>query len=675
MDKVALHQKIDRFTVSPCGDVSTFSEEDQNLIVIPSGFDLQLGFKYAKNLLAEMHNVRLIGDGVTLRHVWPAWVANQGRLLLTELGAYNVWNIFEVTRELRLDIKQWLDQIFKGVIPGIDGNSIFYGSAAQRFLQPMLQSFPVLIGLVERHGPAKYYCVDDKWLGFDQFKILVERTGGSLKVLESSRKQLWPAKLWPVTFVMVSAVVLILAVLDQLNWFFKADPSRKKLRQLRQSQAARPHPRLWVALIPDWLRINRHVLDSVALPKIKCNEDIGILLLGNLSPGLRSEANMRAHVGNELWPGLGELRFHLEKCIVDQVGTVESLAELFTVLFRSIVCSIRIIFKLANSSRQVYHGSFHVDLSKCIIDLVKLITKDVFNATASEYATRAVLKRYNFKQTRVVFCGSALVSESLADLFLQHAGATTIDLLHGTGALFWIGMEESQASMRGVWTYHDVRAAEMFGSKAVAIGIPWGFVSRSRVINRRVRNILISSGYAHLGTVIQGCYRFVPFQNELIEVVKLIHGVFRDRFCFRWRPHPADNKSFINKTLESVRNVELSRNISFAEDLTWCDLLISSVSTTLFESLFASVPIFVHVIPFLSGHPAVANFDQSRCFFLANDLLTPFTRSISQLDAGDPEALAPEEQTRLTLFGSVDKPATIENCFSDFETTGTFKNV
>src|SRR5688572_14182218 len=106
-----LPAKIAQYTVQPASDGDWDRTETSEIVVIPPGAELALGFECARKLLDQGRRVRLIGDGVTLRHAWPEWVPGRCDFLLTELGAYHHrWKLAELTQSVRADIETWLDE-------------------------------------------------------------------------------------------------------------------------------------------------------------------------------------------------------------------------------------------------------------------------------------------------------------------------------------------------------------------------------------------------------------------------------------------------------------------------------------------------------------------------------------------------------------------------------------
>jgi hypothetical protein len=649
-----LAAKIASLTVYPRAEASHPATTE--IVLVPPSADLAVGFDRSQELLAEGRQVRLVGSGVTLTSVWPDWVHQSDGLLLTELGAYHTGQVAAATLAVRQDIEAWLNQVFADVVPGLPCGQVFYASAANRFLQPVLSAMPVLLGLVGIHGTARFHCVDESWAALEVLRYLVSGSGGTMTGGPSSRPVPWAAQI-----AVLGTAALVAAVVDVVRWYLKAGPSRARLRELRIQSIRRPNPSLWVVLVPDWMRANRHVLESVVPGALDRADPLGVLLFISLNPGMRSEANMRAHVGDELWPGLGALRDSLSRCVVDQITAAESLPALARVTALAVGRSTRVLFRLATRPAAVRRGAFHLDLSRHWLSVIKLATQDVARTAAAEQATRAVVARHDLRGAHVVCSNSTFAPEAASDLLLQAAGATTIDFYHGAGDADWVGSEQSRSSIRCVWTYADAEANQGFGQPTIVAGMPRTIMPNRRAAGTATQRVLIMSNYCHRATRIGSRWPQLPFQNELLRLPGLLRQALGERFQFRWRPHPADNEGAVQQTFAQTSGVEISRGRPLEEDVAWAEIIVSSVSSAAIEALLAEVPVFLHCIPEYSETPVVLRFHPSRRFVWARDLALPFGRCVEALDAGDAGALAPERETRFLLFGPGGEPESLED--------------
>jgi len=181
---------------------------------------------------------------------------------------------------------------------------------------------------------------------------------------------------------------------------------------------------------------------------------------------------------------------------------------------------------------------------------------------------------------------------------------------------------------------------------------------------QQLRNVHIMSSYAHRDTRHGDRFTHLPFQGELLRVVTLLENEFPGRFCFRWRPHPADDPIEVQKAYQGLHNVELSSRSSLQEDVEWADILISCFSSAIFESLMADAPIFLHLIPDTGVLPIAQCFDASRTFFWAEEIVRPFSECIHLLDARNRNALAPERRACRAVFGADASPHNAQEYFT-----------
>ena len=641
-------ETILRYTVCPA-DPGAVSEAVQDVVLVPYGSDLAAGFELARQCRQSQSRVRLVGHGVTLEPSWPGWLKNDAKLLLTELGAYRDTAPVEASRPARESIHRWLSTVLEGVVPGIPAGDIFYLQSSLRLFMPMLEASIHLPNLLERNPGARFHCAAEsspvKQLLADLLDPGAERDGSSPR--------------WKLKITALGLGAMAGTILRQVRRFRQESPSRARLRALRSSEAAQPCPTLWLALLPDWFRFNRHVLESVAQPAIESQMPVGVLFSGPLMSGMRVESELSRREGGELWPALGPLRTY-DRCVIDQIASAESATAFLRVVGRMLRRSLRAIFRLAAHGPRAGIGHERFNLNPLSWTLAKLVTQDVFNALAAEEAVREVVQRHSFRGAQVVFAGSAQPGESVADRVLQAEGATTTDFLHGYGVEGWLAFSPSQSSQRCVWTRADAATMEGFGQKVVVAGMPQTVVPRTRPAKRRVENVLIMSNYVHRDQRRPWGYHFLPFQTELVRTAGLIRSQVRDYLRFRWRPHPADDEAVVQETLRANPGIELSRGRALQEDVDWAEIVISSQSSVAIESLLAGVPVFVHIQPPSPEAPYILAFDASRRFFWARESVPLFAACVRAMESGDPAALEPERRTRVALFGPSGEPPRLD---------------
>jgi hypothetical protein len=639
---------IEDFTISPVERCL----QPTDVVFVPRGTDLRQGFEYARTLLQHGRSVRIVGSGVTLHQNWPKWVTTEPNMLLTELADRPIEGLLEFL-PMRAGIEEWLDTIFADVIRGFRGSQIFYGEAAIRLFMPILEPFTTLANLAKRTGAARYHCVDERWIGLEMLQNLAEQNNGILVTVARHKSVFWPILLFVTGLVAFAGTAL-----DQLRIYVKEAPARAELRRRRSHSCDTIVPHLWVMLVPDWIRINLHVLESVVKPALQRGEQLGVLLSGSLQSGARMDSNLRAHIGSELWPGLGLLQDRSDEYKVDQVISPESTQEFLRVCTKALRQSVRVLNRLACRSSRIRSGALHFDLAKHKWQLAKLVTKDVWTAIAVERASRAAIQRHSFADTNVVLVGASVSSLAVADLILQKASATTVDFAHGS-PVTWLSDTPSVSTFKCVWTRADAIPAETFGQSALVAGLPRTVAKNFRHPGYKATNILIASNYATVDSLIGSCLPFLPYQEELLAVVPLIREIWAQRFQFRWRPHPTDMQWAVSATLKQYPNVDLSHGCSLGEDAAWADIIITSSSSVVPQFLLAGVPVFLHVRHSLLHASEVAYFASERKFFLASDLQEPFTQCIAALDSCDPLALDAEKRTRVAFFGSTGEPASL----------------
>lgn len=615
-----------------------------DLVLVPRGSPLGPGFEMARRLLDRGAHVRLVGEGVTVRTVWPEWVAGQDRLVLTELGAYVTVESVERAAEATDDLKEWADRVFSGVVPGQRGSDIFYGAAAMRIFWHRLMAYPALVGVVASHRAGRYHCSDPRWPGIGLLSWLCREAGGELLPVERPRRRGRIA-----SFLAVSVAALALTVLHQVVLYLRSGRSRRKLRDIRKRSIS-DSKRIWLVLSPLWARSNRHVLSTVLEPLVRDGVWPGVIAYGDIRPGRKDEQRLNRFISKEIWPGLEMSDEDLVKCSFEQVGNPESIGQLAACVWQGTVRSLKVILRFVNDGLAAGRGPLKVDLSDRVPTVARLATVDVFRAVASERATARAIGRHDFGDSLVIFTASGTWPEmTVPDLLLQRAGATTVDFWHGvTGA--WYYFYPLVSSLRSYQIECDARAALCDRWPFVVSEVTDRLLPDRDRPGRKTTNILIVSAYAHRDTLNDGTLPGLPFQSELLGVVDQIRSVFGDRFRFRWRPHPADLDEPVREAHGGLRDVELSRGAPLEEDARWADVIVTCFSTVAFEALSLRVPIFLHTIPGLRDFPSVLGFHRSRKFFYASEIVRPFTECIRALDEGDPTVLEPEREAGETLF-------------------------
>lgn len=665
-DRTLLLRKLERYSRRPGGAGAGLAQADERVVLVPPRAvgetfqghraPLGLGFERARTLLAQGHRVRLVAHGATIRGAWPEWAASCGRLTLTELGAYRMGNPSDETRPLAADVRAWLDRLFEGTVEGIGGGSIFYASAAGRFLQVLFEAVPYVHGLAEAHPRARFDCVDTDWVGLRLLERRIEPQGGWL-----GRRLALASAAWPLKVAIHFAYRFVRAAAGQVRNFLRSAPSRRRLAKLRARKPAQD-PSVWLGMVPDWKRINRHVVDGVAVPALERGDRLGVLLCTTLLPGERFDHALGERRGSKLWPALDLLGESADDIAVDQVVGPEHWGGLIRVLLRGAGRSAAIALRLARSSPLLSSGSLQLDLSPHLPAVAALGTTDVLQALAAADAVGAAQRRHDFSGAAVVFAALNLVETTTVDQLLQQAGGTTVDFVHGAGGDNWYGMTETTASYRAVWTRTDAETCRKLGARPLFVRLP-GARHLSSQGAAGIRKVLLLTNYVHVDTAAAG-FPLEPFQIELLEAVTLLASTFPELREFRWRPHPSDDRTIIKRAARLILGLDLSLDQPIGRDLDWADIVVTSPSSTVPQALLAGRPVFVHVTPALLSLTDIQAVHPDRCFFYADELAALIQRFLAAVAQDAGRALAPERETFAALFGDspdelADLPATL----------------
>lgn len=647
-----LREKLERYSRRPDGAAVNEAQAEELVVLVPpravgeaintERAPLGIGFELARSLLDQGQRVRLVAHGATIRGAWPKWAASADRLTLTELGAYRIGNPSEETRALAADVRAWLDRLFEGAVEGVGGGSIFYASAGGRFLQALFEAVPYVHGLAEAHPSARFDCIDPDWVGLRLLERRIEPEGGRPKRPQAPASAAWPLKVGA-----HFAYRFGRAAAGQVRNFLRSAPSRRRLAKLRARKPAED-PSVWLVMVPDWKRINRHVVDGVVVPALEHGEPLGVLLCTTLLPGERFDHALGERRGSKLWPALDLLGTSLEGIAIDQVVGPEDWGGLIRLLLRGAGRSAAIAFRLARSSPLLSSGSLQLDLSPHLPAVAALGTTDVLQALAAADAVAAAKRRHDFSGAAVVFAALNLVETTTVDQLLQRAGGTTVDFVHGAGGDNWYGMTETHASYRAVWTRTDAETCRKLGATPLVVRLP-GCRQPSGQGAAGNRKVLVLTNYVHVDTAAAG-YPLEPFQTELLEAIGLLASAFPGSLEFRWRPHPNDDRAMIERALRRAPGLDLSLDQPMERDIDWADIVITSPSSTVPQALLAGRPVFVHVPPALRCLTDIEAIHPDRSFFYANELVTRMQRFLAAAAEDARRALAPERETFAALF-------------------------
>jgi methionyl-tRNA formyltransferase len=638
--------KILHFTTRPAGGVAPSAKE--TLVVADLDDSLDDAFRLARAHLDLGEAVRLIAPGVTLKRAWPSWVAQAPGLTLTEWGAFRIVPHVDATRTLRAELRAWVDDVFDGDFGGFAPNRVMFEAARPRLLDPALAVYPVAHEILRAFPGATIHCLSAPVASILRNCVTAPR--GRVAGIEPKSDRAWRVRILG-----FGAAGEVAAIARLVAAYVRARPTFRAIHEHRRRHPFTA-PSTWVGLIPDWPRINYHLLDALALPVTESNAALGVLLVGSLEPSRRDEADMRKQHASDLWPGLGDLRGRLAQCALEQAVMPEDPVAFARSVTKGALRSARALRHLA-SARDICVASLR--FTPRVADLVKWATIDVLRATLADDATRILLTRRPMTGTAVVFVANN-VAWAPTDLALQRAHAITMEHDHGAHVDSGATVIDTESSLRFVWTAPDARLSTLPRERLLVAGMPVRMRFSPR--DREARNVLILTNYAHRDWSAAQCRALRVFQSEILDIPRLLYDRGRHNLRFRWRPHPADVDAEVRRELTLHTNLELSRHRALEEDAGWCDIIVSATSTTVVESMFAGVPVFVHVLPDTWSFADTAALAPERVFYHAQrgaSLVADWTDRYGSHPAA---GLEPERRARVVLFGESSEPLSMIEC-------------
>ena len=467
-DAPDLARRVEAQFVSPAG--ATIASPDR-IVIVPAGESIASGFSRARARLESGDAVRILGCGITYPETWPAWAKEEGNLSLAELGVYEGRTRMEASRPLAASLRTWCDRVFDGVIPGLDGADVFSSGAAGRLLQDVMDCAALVEGVKAVHPEATIEAIDPAWAGS---ALLTAEDAAHSK----ARRLVLPA---------VVALGVVASALRALRDFRRGAASRLKM----QENSLERSPAIWLALTPDWLRANKHLVDTLGTEALARGESVGVLLIGSWGVGARDERSQSIR-GTELWPGLGTLRDHFpgRVCVAGAVMP-DRFGKLITTILHGAVASLRA------TVRALRLGSPPHGRDKPM-ELAKLLSHDVVSAVlAAEAAQQA--RQALAPDARIIFCGASLPTHAAPERVLHRLGVATAEYMHGLGSDSWHGMAESRVDTRFVWSLTDAKGLLPTAQTNVVAGLP---ASPSQARGQGLRKIAILTNYYHRNIVV-----------------------------------------------------------------------------------------------------------------------------------------------------------------------------
>lgn len=597
---------------------------------------LERAFTVAKRLLDEGHDVRVVGEGVTHESTWPAWATREPKLLLTEVGAYARRDAPVLQRRLVRAIDAWVDDTFGDAFEGERASELLSASATSRVFGPLLEVSAFAPSLLDLHPGAVHHCGDPV------LRALLGARGDD----DGARKP----RRWRSSLVAAIGAKAARATLGRARRFVRSAPMRAWVAE--QPISARP-PALWAALVTLWgERANRHVVDTVVKPALARGLPVGILLIIDIADVPPSPSDT-----SDLWRWLRELS-PAERSLLRfaQAADAPSVVELGRVTAEMLRCSARIGRSLARSSPQISLAGLPFDLRGAVDGLANLLTTDVLTALVGLGAAGAAVTGTD--ATMAVFAVYSFVETTAPATAFRRDGITTVDFVHGSGGSLFPWDHDVPRHVFGVWSESDAQAITRLGGRPVVVGVP-RVATPTAPRRGPPKRVLVMTNYLHVSWD-RVAYPLLPHHRLLFTAVENLRAVLPPDCEIVWRPHPSEDKALVEASEREHPWLRRSRNAELDRDLAEADVVISTMSSAVFEALLWSRPLFLHVLPGYRWFPQMAAFAEERKFYHPDELVDSFARCVAQLAANDPRVLDPERQARAALLPSEGAPAPLD---------------
>ncbi|GMU61077.1 MAG: hypothetical protein AMXMBFR34_28400 [Myxococcaceae bacterium] len=613
-----------------------------DVVVVPPGASWEDALALALAQAKLGKTVRIVGDGAALRIRNATLSPSIGG---TELGALLAEDLGTETLSARTAIRAFVDDLFRDVLPGTQASLIFYGTACTRLFQGFIYAHPLARALRRAFPGSVFHVVGSHWPGIH----ILRELGADVRASSGSRPPIRSLRRLP--FGVLALAALCGSAVSACRDRWAAREPRKQLRRPRRL----PSPRLYVALIPDWARINWHVIHSVAEPMLESERAFGLAVVGNLKPGTRSEVDMSTS-GKELWTGLGPLARQLSQLDVLQCVQPERSRGFWRSLTSGLWAGWR-AGRRAGTTRELSIAGVKHRPAMDAIALAKLVSIDIVRARMSWDATTAACAERDLRGTSVVFAANGPPELAAADVVLQSKGATTYHLFHGGLGDDWVGAAEHPSTFHIAWTENDSRCLSRIRTGVQVAGMPRRIPFRKRPL--LPERLLLMSSYVHRDYV--GLRDYSAFEDEIVQLARLLRSN-RATSDLRivWRPHPASRPGEIDRRFQTVSElgVELSRGQSLEDDVDAADVIVTNMSTVFAEALLAGAPVFLHVMPMHWDAPGSDFIDSKRRFFWAHDGAEKIAALVEERRNGRPDP-APEHYAKRRLWGERECPSAL----------------
>ncbi|MCA2978794.1 MAG: hypothetical protein INH41_19980 [Myxococcaceae bacterium] len=538
----------------------------------------------------------------------------------TEVGALQVRALGEETAALRHALRVFIGGLFDEDPDG-PFTRAFYAAFCQRFAQRLLYATPV-----RQRARAL----------FAQARI--EEVGFPSAVVPSALSFMAAAEAFAVA---------------ELAHLARDTSKRRRTLEAIESRRSMASPSVWFAMISDWARINQHVLDLYGSDGL-IGGGVGVLLVGTLNSGIRSEQDMRSR-GRSVLSGLRHFEARPGVAPIRQAVMPANAGRFAGAVARALRRGARAAQRLGQRSREL------MNLTEALptpVEAGRLLGVDLLRFELAQAAAREFTEATDVSKSRFVFAASSSPPLSAVDLELQRNGARTIHLFHGGLGDDWVGASEHCSVIHGAWTENDRRCLASIRGNIMVGGMP----VRLRVKQRtsRPQHVLVMSSYLHRDY--SGVRDLELFERELVELMAQLRSNPTTRHLqVRWRPHPGSLDARLAPYVQRLTalGVEHLRGRSLEQDVGEADLVVSNMSTVIAESVLTGLPVFVHLMPLHWAAPASDFVHESRRFFHASDGHRLVERYLEQCKAGALDD-GPEDYMLTQLFGPRRRPAPID---------------
>ncbi len=625
-DPKRLNDKVASFTA---GDSSDQTPDD--VIVVAPGSSWEEALSLAKSLAANARIVRIISEGACLRLATAAPKGVSG----TEMGALLVDDLGAETLDVRNAIREFVDQVLAGALPISRASTVFYASACARVFQRYIYAHPIARTLHELF-PSSVFHVVGLWAGTAFLRAWSREVGGS----NAQARVAEQLKLITSTIAATVAAPLALAR--------KRTAAGPGLGQLKDTGV---RPPIWLAMIPDWARINWHVIHSFGEPLLSRGSRPGVVVIGNVNAGERSEADMST-AGEKWWTGFGPLAAEFSKGPSLQGVFPRRWGRFAQVSARSMGLSLRSLWRARRVALDV--DGVQVPVGYRAVDLAKFLTVDVLRAKLAWEAVDESAR--TFDGEKVVFSANGSAELAAVDVALQRRGARTFHLFHGSLGDEWVGAAEHPSNVHLAWTDNDARCMKSIRDVTMVGGMPIRIRQRKR--DQAPRSLLLMTSYLHRDYA--GLRDFEAFEDEMLAVFQGLRDNHATRHLdLSWRPHPASNAEAVDRRFEKLRTIDvrLSRGVPLQDDIDQADILVTNMSTVFAEALFSGAPVFLHLMPMHWDSTGGDFVDPTRRFFFARDAVRLLAGHVTRGENGAGEA---EVFARRMLWGPSCEPAPLD---------------